>query len=57
LLSVTADVRAKGSPTDVPDNRPLSDGSGRVVALGIEHLSYGLWELLVGERRCRPQLR
>jgi hypothetical protein len=23
-LSVTADVRAKGSPTDVPDNRPLS---------------------------------
>ena len=26
-LSVTADVRAKGSPADVPDNRPLSDGS------------------------------
>jgi hypothetical protein len=23
-LSVTADVRAKGSPADVPDNRPLS---------------------------------
>ena len=25
-LSVTADVRAKGSSADVPDNRPLSDG-------------------------------
>jgi hypothetical protein len=24
LLSVTADVRANGSPADVPDNRPLS---------------------------------
>jgi len=24
-LFVTADVRAKGSPADVPDNRPLSD--------------------------------
>ena len=31
LLSVTADVRAKDSLADVPDNRPLSDAfAGRV---------------------------
>jgi hypothetical protein len=30
-LSVTADVRAKGSSADVPDNRPLSGAfAGRV---------------------------
>ena len=34
-LSVTADVRAKGSPTDVPDNRPLSIVSRRLFAASV----------------------
>jgi hypothetical protein len=45
-LSVTVDVRAKGSPAGVPDNRPLSDGSvGRSLFLEIERqLAHGLQE-------------
>jgi len=46
-LSVTADVRAKDSLADVPDNRPLSDRSPMAVA-------HRCGELLTQHSRKRP---
>jgi hypothetical protein len=40
-LSVTAEVRAKGSPADVPDNRPLSDRVPTVLPQTEEQLAHG----------------